>query len=153
TTTPKVTSPARKSYPMKDKLFFCILLALSIPAAMFGQPPADEQFIAPKNAVILVIRHAEKPGAGHELSTMGEARAQAYVNYFKDYQVEGQPLKIDYLFATQDSGSSHRPRLTLEPLAKALGLKIDCRFNDNQFLQLAREVQYHPPGTNIVICW
>lgn len=120
---------------------------------MFGQPATDEQFIAPPNAVSLVIRHAEKPDAGHELSATGEARAQAYVNYFKDYHVEGQPLKIDYLFATKDSGSSHRPRLTLEPLAKALGLKIDSRFNDNQFLQLAREIQNHLPGTNILICW
>jgi len=138
---------------MKYKLLFCGLLALAVPAAIFGKPPADEKFTAPKNAVILVIRHAEKPDTGHTLSAAGDARAQAYVNYFKDYQVDGQPLKLDYLFATADSGKSHRPRLTLEPFAKALGLKIDSLFKATQFLQLAQEIQNHPPGTNILICW
>jgi hypothetical protein len=138
---------------MKNKLLFCAALALAIPAAMLGKPLADAQFTAPKNAVILVIRHAEKPDAGHTLSAAGDARAQAYVNYFKNYQVDGQQLKLDYLFATQDSNNSHRPRLTLEPFAKALGLKIDSRFNNDQFQQLAQEIQSHPPGTNILICW
>ena len=138
---------------MKAKLLFSVWLALAIPAAMFGKPPLDGKFTAPKNAVILVIRHAEKPDTGHTLSTAGDARAQAYVNYFKNYQVDGQPLKLDYLFATADSGNSHRPRLTLEPFAKALGLKIDSRFNNNQSSPLAQEIQNHPPGTNILICW
>jgi len=138
---------------MKYKLLFCGLLALAVPAAIFGKLPADEKFTAPKNAVILVIRHAEKPDTGHTLSAAGDARAQAYVNYFKNYQVDGYPLRLDHLFATADSGSSHRPRLTLDPFAKALGLKIDNRFSNDQFQQLAQEIQNHQPGTNILICW
>ncbi len=138
---------------MKSKLLFWAALALVIPAAILGKPPADEQFTAPKNAVILIIRHAEKPDAGHTLSAAGDARAQAYVDYFKNYQVDGRPLKLDCLFATKDSGNSHRPRLTLEPFAKALGLKIDSRFSNDQFQQLAQEIQSHPSGTNILICW
>ena len=126
---------------MKYKLLFCGLLALAVPAAIFGKLPADEKFTAPKNAVILVIRHAEKPDTGHTLSAAGDARAQAYVNYFKNYQVDGYPLRLDHLFATADSGSSHRPRLTLDPFAKALGLKIDNRFSNDQFQQLAQEIQ------------
>jgi len=138
---------------MKYKLLFCAALALAIPAAILGKPTVDETFTTPKNAVILVIRHAEKPDTGHTLSAAGDARAQAYVNYFKNYQVAGQPLKLEYLFATKDSGNSHRPRLTLDPFAKALGLKIDSRFSNDQFQQLAQEIQAHPPGTNILICW
>lgn len=138
---------------MNTKLLICILLVLANPAAMFGKPPADEKFTAPKNAVILVIRHAEKPDAGDSLSAAGEARAQAYVSYFKNFTVDGHPLKLDCLFATTDSSNSHRPRLTLEPIAKALGIKIDRRFNNDQFQALAQELQSHPPGTNILICW
>jgi hypothetical protein len=141
---------------MKYKLPFVVIgviWALTIAAVISAKPPPAEPFTAPKNAVILVIRHAEKPDTGHTLSAAGDARAQAYVNYFKNYQVNGQPLKLDYLFATKDSGNSHRPRLTLEPFAKALGLKIDSRFNNDQFQQLAQEIQNHPPGTNILICW
>ena len=138
---------------MKYKLLFYALMALAIPAAMFGKPPPDEKPSALKNAVILVIRHAEKPDAGDRLSAAGDARAQAYVNYFKNFTIDGQPLKLDYLFATTDSSNSRRPRLTLEPVARALGIKIDRRFNNNQCQALAQELQSHPPGTNILICW
>ena len=128
-------------------------LALAVPGALFGKPAAAGQFTAPQNAVILVIRHAEKPDTGRTLSAAGETRAQAYVNYFKSYQVDGHPLTLDSLFATKDSNNSHRPRLTIEPFAKALGLKIDSRFGNGQFQQLAQEIQNHRPGTNILVCW
>jgi len=138
---------------MKPKLLVCGLLALAIPTAIFAKPPQDEKASALKNAVILVIRHAEKPDSGHGLSAAGEARARAYVNYFENFTIDGQPLKLDHLFATTDSSSSHRPVLTVEPTAKALGLAIDSRFNDNQFSDLALELQSRPAGTNMLICW
>ena len=138
---------------MKRKLLICGLLTLALPAGGFAKPPPDEESGALKNRVILVIRHAEKPDKGFDLSSAGRARAQAYVNYFKHLTVDGQPLKLDYLFATADSRESHRPRLTLELLAKDLGLSIDTRFSDKQFAALAREIQNRPPGTNILICW
>ena len=135
------------------KLLSCALLALAMQAALWGKPPQDKNSSVLRNAVILVIRHAEKPATGESLSAAGEARAQAYVNYFRNFTIDGQPLKLDYLIATTDSSNSHRPRLTLEPVAKALGIKIDGRFNDNQFQALAQELQSRPPGTNILICW
>lgn len=138
---------------MKFTLLFCGLLALAIPAAAFAEPSQDGNSNTLKNAVILIIRHAEQPANGNGLSAAGEARAKAYVNYFKNFRVDGEPLKIDQLFAAQDSSSSHRPRLTLEPLAKDLGLKIDSRFKNNQFSQLIDEIQSRPHGTNILICW
>jgi hypothetical protein len=62
-----------------------------------------------------------------------EARANAYVKNFKNLTIDGQPLKLDYLFAVADSRSSHHPRLTIEPTAKELGLTIDTRFKNQQF--------------------
>jgi len=141
---------------MKYKIPFIligVLGALAIPSVMFSKSPADEKFTAPKNAVILVIRHADKPDTGHTLSAAGDARAQAYINYFKNYQIDGQPHRPDYLFAAKDSANSHRSRLTLEPTAKALGLTNDYQFSNDQFSQLAGAIQNHPPGTNILICW
>jgi hypothetical protein len=138
---------------MKRKLLICGLLALAIPTVIVAKPPKDENASALKNAVILIIRHAEKPDKGHGLSAAGEARARAYVNYFEHFAINGQPLRLDHLFATADSSSSHRPVLTIEPTAKALGLAIDSRFNDNQFSELAHEIQSRPNGTNILICW
>ena len=138
---------------MKFKLLFCGLLALAIPAATFAEPSQDGNSSALKNAVILVIRHAEQPDDGYGLSAAGDARARAYVNYFNNFTVDGRPLKLDQLFAAKDSPNSHRPRLTIEPLAKELGLTVDSRFKNNQFSQLIDEIQSRPHGTNILICW
>jgi len=137
-----------------------LVAALLLPAAAtstFAKPPQEktskDDFDALKDAVILIIRHAEKPVSGVELSSEGERRAGAYVRYFQKFTIDGKLIKLDYLFATADSEKSHRPRLTIEPLSKALGIKIDNRFKDDDFLELAREIQNHPHGSNILICW
>lgn len=137
---------------MKFKLFFCGLLALAISTAIPSEPPAQNS-TALTNAVILVIRHAEKPDEGYGLSAAGEARANAYVNYFKNFKIDGQPLKLDCLFAADDSKESHRPRLTIEPSGKALGLAIDTRFKDKDFQGLADEIRSKPHGKAILIAW
>jgi len=137
---------------MKFKLFLCGLLALAVPAAIPSEPHAQNSS-ALTNAVILIIRHAEKPDEGYGLSAIGEARANAYVNYFKNFKIDGQPLKLDCLFAAADSKESHRPRLTIEPAGKALGLAIDTRFKDKNFQGLADEIRSKPHGKAILIAW
>jgi len=137
---------------MRFYLLICGLLALAIPRATFADPPPGEKFSALKNAVILIIRHAEKPDEGYGLSGDGEAQAKGYVNYFKNFTVDGQPLKLDYLFAAGDSKKNHCPRLTIEPLGEALGIAIDSRFKDRQFQELVDEIHARPHG-NILICW
>jgi hypothetical protein len=137
---------------MKFKLLLCGLLALAIPAAIFAKPyPAKSSAL--QNAVILIIRHAEKPDAGSGLSAEGEARAKAYVNYFKNLTIDGQPLKLDYIFAAADSNGSQRPRLTITPTSQALGIAIDSRFKDKNFQELAAEIQSKPHGKTILISW
>ena len=106
-----------------------------------------------RNTVVLIIRHAEKPDNGDGLSPTGEERARTYVNYFQNFTVDSKPLRLNYLFSAADSKQSRRPRLTLEPLSKTLGLPIDSRFKDKQFLELVQEIQNRPHGKNILICW
>jgi hypothetical protein len=138
---------------MKFNLLFCGFLALAIPTAILAEPPHDGTSGALKNAVVLVIRHAEKPDNGYGLSAGGEARAKACVNYFKNFKIDGQPLKLDSLFAAADSKESHRPRLTLEPASKALGLAIEVRFKAKEFQKLADEIRSQPHGKAILIAW
>lgn len=138
---------------MKRILLFSIVLALLIPATVFAKPAHDGNAGTLKNAVILIIRHAEQPKDGYGLSSAGEARAKAYANYFKNYSIDGQPLKLDYLFAAEDTSNSHRPRLTIEPTAEALRLAVDSRFKDNKVLELVHKIKSEPPGANILICW
>jgi hypothetical protein len=139
---------------MKFILFFCGLLAVGIATAIFAKPPPpDEKSGALNNAVILVIRHAEKPAKGPDLNAAGEARAAAYVDYLKNFTMDGKPLKLDYLFAAADSKESNRAHQTIEPTSKSLGLSIDSRFEDAQFAKLADEIRTQPHGQNMLVCW
>ena len=60
-------------------------LVLSTPI----QPQAGETGAfggeALKNATILIIRHAEKPATGPELTPTGNQRAAAYAQYFHEF--------------------------------------------------------------------
>lgn len=109
------------------------------------QPLADTR--------IVIIRHAEKPEDGSGLTPAGEARAKAYVGYFKSFKIAGKPFKIDHIFAATDSKKSIRPRLTVTPLAAALGLKLDQRFSDKDGDALADELKSKSNGKNILVCW
>lgn len=132
------------------------LLTLSFATSILaGQPQTEKSSVCPslRDATILIIRHAEKPDSGDELSPVGVQRADSYAQYFQNFRVDARPLKLDHLFATADSKGSHRPRLTLEPLAKTLGLKVDCRFKNKNARELADEIQSHYYGKAILICW
>ena len=138
---------------MKFTLLLCGLLAVGIATAILAAPPQAGNSGALNNAVILIIRHAEKPAAGDQLAPAGEARAQTYAGFFKNFTLDGQPLKLDYLFASADSKVSQRARLTIEPTSKLLGLAIDSQFADVKYQELADEIRAKPHGQNILICW
>ena len=134
------------------------LLTLAISTTVFAESHLNNKSGADdspalKNAVVLIIRHGEKPPSGYELSQEGQERARAYVNYFKNFTVDSKPIRLDYLFAGADTKTSSRPRLTITPLSTALGLNIDTRFQDTEFVEIAREIQTRPHGKNILICW
>ena len=138
---------------MRFNRLCCGFLALASSTVIRAEPPQDGRNNALNNAVILVIRHAEKPEEGRGLSAAGEARASAYSNYFANLMIAGQPVKLDYLFAAADSKESQRSRLTLKATASVLGLKIDTRFADKNFQALADEIQSSPHGPAILIAW
>jgi broad specificity phosphatase PhoE len=106
-----------------------------------------------KNAVILIIRHAEKQENGDGLTPAGEARARAYAAYFQNYKLHDAPLKIDAVFAAADSKSSHRPRLTAEPTAAALGLPLNSSFKNKDYQELVNELKAHHHDKHVLICW
>ncbi len=107
-----------------------------------------------RNTVILIIRHAEKPEAGRDLSPEGEKHAEAYASFFKDFHVNNRPVAVSALFATSDTRGSWRPRLTLEPLSRALHLPIDSSFADLQTDALATLLKGDRfDGKCVVVCW
>ena len=126
------------------------MIALAIPVATFAQSAHASGL---NNAVILIIRHAEKADDGHGLSSLGVARAKAYAGYFKNFTIDGRALKLDDIFVSKDSRNSHRPLLTAEPTAEELGLKINDLFKNNRFNELVNEIKSQPHGENILVVW
>lgn len=125
---------------------------LSLVAGLLSISVLGLQADTPAASTVIIIRHAEKPATGWQLTAAGEARAQAYVNYFQHLTLDGQPVHFDRLVAAKDSAASHRPRLTIEPTAKALGLPIDLRYSDKDNAGMVRAFRQWPPGTTL-ICW
>jgi hypothetical protein len=139
----RAPKPSRLMY---ERLFIAIFLASTPTLA------ADAQD-GPKDAVVLIIRHAEKPDTGPDLSVRGQQRAEAYKDYFLKFTVDSNQLEPDAIFAAKDSKESHRPRLTVEPFANAAKLRIDRRFSSNQSPELVALLRATQQGKRIVICW
>ena len=114
--------------------------------------PADSQS-GLKDVVVLIIRHAEDGATGPGLTPSGQERAEAYKNYFLKFTVDSKRLRPDAVFAAKDSKKSHRPRLTVEPFAKAEKLRIDSRFGNDQSAELAADLHATEQGKVILICW
>jgi len=106
-----------------------------------------------KNAVVLIIRHAEDADTGDGLSPRGQQRAEAYKDYFLNFTVDSKHLEPDLIFAAKDSKRSRRPSLTVEPFVKAANLPIDMRFGNNDSTELAAALRATGHGKVILICW
>ena len=117
----------------------------------------EEEKPMPKNAHIIMIRHAEKPDDGKDpkLSARGEMRARAYVVYFQNLHVTGEAVKLNHLIAAANSPQSRRAHQTLEPLAKEIGLTIHDKHRETDYEALAKVLLEHPKynDSQILICW
>ena len=131
---------------MHRRLFTAVLFACTLTLSAVAQD-------GPKNAVVLIIRHAEDGGTGQDLAPRGHERAEAYENYFLNFTVDSKRLEPAVIFAAKDSKKSHRPRLTVEPFAEAAKLKIDTRFGNNQSADLAADLRANQQGKVTLICW
>jgi broad specificity phosphatase PhoE len=131
---------------MYRHLFTAVLFASTLTVAAEAQD-------GPKDSVVLIIRHAEDPPSGHGLSPRGEERAKAYINYFENFVVDSKRREPEAVLVAADSKHSHRPRLTVEPFAKAAKLPIDSRFANKQPADLATELRANYQGKIILICW
>jgi hypothetical protein len=126
---------------------------LAFSAACVAESAEEKKVSGLENAVILIIRHAEKPDNGHGLSPTGKLRADSCASYFRNFVIDGQPLKLDRIFAAGDSYNSHRSRLTVKPTAEEYGIKIDDQFKNRKFSDLVNHIRSWPHGENVLIAW
>ncbi len=102
-------------------------------------------------AVVLIIRHAEKPAdKDPNLAPRGYQRADALAT-----AIPAHFPKPDVLIATKRSKNSDRPLETITPLAKALHLAIEQKFKDEEFADVAKSVLTDPKyvGKTVLIAW
>jgi hypothetical protein len=103
---------------------------------------------------ILIVRHAEKPESGADLSPAGSARAAAYARYFNPFSAAaGGSFTPDMLIASKDTTKSDRPELTLAPLSVAIGLPVDTRFANHDVKDLVETLRSTVHGKHILIAW
>ena len=131
---------------MRRCLFIAVICGFVLTLAAHAQD-------GPKDAVVLIIRHADDADSGDGLSPLGQERTEAYKNYFLNFTVDSKPREPTVIFAATDSKKSHRPRLTMEPFAKAANLKIDTRYGNDQSADLAADLRANQQGKVILICW
>ncbi|WP_203546697.1 flagellar basal body-associated protein FliL [Dyella caseinilytica] len=135
---------------MKRLVWLSLLLLLLVPALASAKHDHGDGLV---DTTVMIIRHAEKPESGPGLTPEGEARAQAYVSYFEHFNVNGASMVPNALYASADSKSSMRPRLTITPLSQALGLPLDTRFADKQTKEMADALRNEAHGNHVLIAW
>jgi hypothetical protein len=137
------------SRPRVPSLLTTLLIVLTFAPAAFARH-------GPKDATILIIRHAEKAEDKNDpgLSKAGRKRASLYPEYFSHLTLDGQPVHIDYLFAAKVTPQSDRPHLTITPLSESLHLPMKLMFEEDQYQNLARDLitgEFDHKTT--LICW
>jgi hypothetical protein len=132
---------------MKVQLFVLPLVALLFSATSAWCMPAQ----------IVIIRHAEKPASGNELSARGFQRAQALPQFFKNNTIVtefGPPVAIFAMKPGSDEGSV-RAIETVSPLATSLGLPIQENIVRDDLQTLVDTIKNDPTydGKMVLICW
>jgi hypothetical protein len=81
---------------MHRRLFIAIFFAYALVFVAHAQD-------GPKNSVVLIIRHAEDADSGDGISPLGQERAEAYKNYFREFTLDSKRLEPEAIFAAKDS--------------------------------------------------
>jgi hypothetical protein len=108
-------------------------------------------------AQVIIIRHAEKPEAGNDLSLQGRERAAALAPFFLETDAVlkfKNPVAI-YAQAQKRAGSSLRSVNTVKPLANKLGLTINENFERDDYKNMVKEIMGREAyeGHTVLICW
>lgn len=129
------------------KKIWTILLAGSLALCELSATPAQW----------ILIRHAEKPTKGKDLSYKGYERAAALVP-FMTVQPSSAPFNTpDAIFAQSPSKNhhSHRPILTVTPLAQKLNIVINSFYTYDDYKQMVDDINADSSYDNqtVLVCW
>jgi hypothetical protein len=127
-----------------------LIAYISLPLSLINSAFADP-------AEVILIRHAEKPEVGNDLSLRGRERAAALAPYFMETPelLEFKTPVAIYAQRPKNGTSSIRSVETVRPLANALHVKINDSFVREQFEQMVDEIRRKPEyeGHTVLVCW
>lgn len=108
-------------------------------------------------AQVIIMRHAEKPPSGVDLSTKGKERAAALVPFFQNTPEllhYGGAAAI-YAAAAPKESSSKRSIQTVQGLADALKIPVSDRYEVDDYKAMVEEIKTNPAyvGKMVMICW
>jgi hypothetical protein len=132
-------------------LFTAFVLSLCLVSFVKPTTPAG------KPAQVILIRHAEKPPEGEELSERGKERAWALAPFFQgrpEVLRFGTPVAI-YGQRPKKSTSSVRPVDPVPPLADALQMQVNVEFTRKGYQALADDILTNSAyaGRMVLVCW
>ena len=123
------------------------------------QAPGTSQAPGPRPALIILIRHAEKPDdpENPHLSPAGVRRAARLVSFIMTDPAMnrfGLPVAVFATHATRH-GNGQRTQETVAPLARALKLPVQTPYLGKDYAALARVILGNPAyaGKTVFICW
>ena len=131
-----------------------------VPVTVAAQTVPASTLASKSPALVLLIRHAEKPLGDQKLSDLapeGFHRADLLPTLFLAPAGSTKPPRFprpDAIFATDTSKHSNRPIETVTPLARALRLRIDHEYADSEVAAIAKELlsgKY--AGKVVLVCW
>ena len=110
-----------------------------------------------KPAQVILIRHAEKPPEGNELSQKGRERAAALAPYFLGRPEVVQfktPVAIYAQGLKKEDSCADRWR-PYKALAAALKLAVIDKYTHDEFPRMVEEILSRPEydGKMVLICW
>ncbi len=108
-------------------------------------------------AQVVIIRHAEKPAVGRELSETGWERARSLPIFFKNNSIVaayGDPVAI-YGFSPQSNDGSIRGIQTVSFLAEQLRLTVNGNYTKTEYAKMVKKIMSNKDfeGKTVVICW
>ena len=108
-------------------------------------------------AQVILLRHAEKPSSGPELSEIGFRRAQLIPHYFQTHSnlMEFGPPEAIIAASPSRVMGSIRSIQTVAPLASRFELPVNDRFKKDEIAPLASALFNTPRWHNrtVVVCW
>jgi len=111
------------------------------------------------NRKVILIRHAEKPSFGNDLSERGWLRAECISELFQKNKTL-TPKKIyaqraaNHKKEDENLPDSRRQIQTVGPLARALNLVVDDTFHASEVKELAKSISELPLDINpVLISW